>query len=571
MKVTLYSQDKLNLSYTGVFFSRALLDGYLDKVAVKHTFEIFDFYPLFDSDLFLSGYANDLIELSQLNYMKFTPDLVDENQNTFYAFIDSIEARNDGFMISYTLDVYHSFLPELGYELRYSVLGATRYPQNYKAGIYYNLPVGYKPTGLSIDRIDNIFSISLIAQIQIYRTVEASQIPIVETYMAGVGHLIRNADGSLSFTNKLATFDEGTLSEPLNAISEKMSEEQVWRSSDPGGLSVITHTGFYRVLNVYAIPGSLLYDKEVLNKDYIILKESPVSAEKPGGINISLAIMKDIDEIVFNKTIAKSKEFFTYKSIGIFSNLLPIDTSLNECNFDIKMIIHETGFNCIMRANNNISDITNDFAIDLLYNVNDASALQLQKMNKTINENNATAAKFNLMASIADIGYETAQGVGNSISVGAKGMSAFSKGDDFGLLAAGGKAISTQARTMQNVSHAINNALQSIVQQKNAELRANQRFMNWQAGLSYSKGFINAIYGIVIVRDIANEDLINESIEQFGYEIVDGYGINKIQYAPNATEDYVKFNIANVMNLTGEYAEIVKEILEKGVYVYYTS
>lgn len=564
MKVTLYSQDKLNLSYTGVFFSRALLDGYLDKVAVKHTFEILDFYPLFDSDLFLSGYANDLIELSQLNYMKFTPDLVDENQNTFYAFIDSIEARNEGFMISYTLDVYHSFLPELGYELRYSVLGATRYPQNYKTGIYYNLSVGYKPTGLSIDRIDNIFSISLIAQIQIYRTVEASQIPIVETYMAGVGHLIRNYDGTLSFTNKLDSFDEGTLDIPLNAIAENMSVNQNWRSSDPNGTAEVTHTGFYRVLNVYAIPASLLYDKEVLNKDYIILN-------KTGGINLSLAIMKDLDEIVFNKTIIKSKEFFTYKSIGIFSNLLPIDTSLNECNFDIKMIIHETGFNCIMRVNNNISDITNDFAIDLLYNVNDASALQLQKMNKTINENNATAAKFNLISSIADIGYESAQGVGNSISVGAKGMSAFSKGDDFGLLAAGGKAISTKARTMQNVSHAINNALQSLVHQKNAELRANQRFMNWQAGLSYSKGFINAIYGIIIVRDIANEDLIDESIEQFGYEIVDGYGINKIQYAPNATEDYVKFNVANVMNLTGEYSEIVKEILEKGVYVYYTS
>ena len=202
MKVTLYSQDKLNLSYTGVFFSRALLDGYLDKVAVKHTFEILDFYPLFDSDLFLSGYANDLIELSQLNYMKFTPDLVDENQNTFYAFIDSIEARNDGFMISYTLDVYHSFLPETGYELRYSVLGATRYPQSYKPNIYYNLPVGYKPTGLSIDRIDNIHSISLIAQIQIYRTVEAGEVPIVETYMAGVGYMAKNADGTLNFTNR---------------------------------------------------------------------------------------------------------------------------------------------------------------------------------------------------------------------------------------------------------------------------------------------------------------------------------------------------------------------------------
>ena len=565
MKVTLYSQDKLNLSYTGVFFSRALLDGYLDKVAVKHTFEIFDFYPLFDSDLFLSGYANDLIELSQLNYMKFTPDVGEENQNTFYAFIDRIEARNEGFMISYTIDVYHTFLPELGYELRYSVLGATRYPQNYKAGIYYNLPVGYKPTGLSIDRIDNIFSISLIAQIQIYRTVEAGEVPIVETYMAGVGHLIRNTDGSLSFTNKLDSFDEGTLYNPLNAIAEKMSTNQIWRSSDPQGVVEVTHTGFYRVLNVYAIPASLLYDKEVLNKDYIILSDNKK------GFNYSLAIMKDIDEIVFNKTIAKSKEFFTYKSIGIFSNLLPIDTSLNECNFVIKMIIHETGFNCIMRVNNNISDITNDFAIDLLYSVNDASALQLQKMNKTINENNATAAKFNLIASIADIGYESAQGVGNSITVGAKGMSAFEKGDGFGVLAAGGKAISTKARTMQNVSHAINNALQSMVQQKNAELRENQRFMNWQAGLSYSKGFINAIYGIVLVRDIANEDLINESIEQFGYEIVDGYGINKIQYAPNATEDYVKFNIANVVNLTGEYAEIVKEILEKGVYVYYTS
>lgn len=565
MKVTLYSQDKLNISYTGVFFSRALLDGYLSKVAVKHTFEILDFYPLFDSNLFLSGYANDLIELSQLNYMKFTPDVVDENQNTFYAFIDSIEARNEGFLISYTIDVYHSFLPELGYELRYSVLGATRYPQNYKAGIYYNLPVGYKPTGISIDRIDNIFSISLIAQIQIYRTVEAGEVPIVETYMAGVGRLIRNADGSLSFTNKLDSFDEGTLYNPLNAIAENMSISQNWRSSDPSGIEVVTHTGFYRVLNVYAIPASLLYDKEVLNKDYIILSDNKK------GFNYSLAIMKDLDEIVFNKTISKSKEFFTYKSIGIFSNLLPIDTSLNECNFDIKMIIHETGFNCIMRVNNNISDITNDFAIDLLYNVNDASALQLQKMNKTINENNATAAKFNLITSIADIGYESAKGVGDTINVGAKGMSAFEKGDDFGLLAAGGKVINTKARTMQNISHAINNALQSKVQQKNAELRANQRFMNWQAGLSYSKGFINAIYGIVLVRDIANEDLINESIEQFGYEIADGYGINKIQYAPNATEDYVKFNIANVVNLTGEYSEIVKEILEKGVYVYYTS
>lgn len=565
MKVTLYSQDKLNLSYTGVFFSRALLDGYLDKVAVKHTFEILDFYPLFDSDLFLSGYANDLIELSQLNYMKFTPDVVDENQNTFYAFIDSIEARNEGFMISYTIDIYHSFLPELGYELRYSVLGATRYPQNYKAGIYYNLPVGYKPTGLSIGRIDNIFSISLIAQIQIYRTVEAGEVPIVETYMAGVGHLTKNADGSLSFTNKLDSFDEGTLYNPLNAIAENMSTNQIWRSSDPQGVVEVTHTGFYRVLNVYAIPASLLYDKEVLNKDYIILSDNKK------GFNYSLAIMKDLDEIVFNKTITKSKEFLTYKSIGIFSNLLPIDTSLNECNFDIKMIIHETGFNCIMRANNNISDITNDFAIDLLYNVNDASALQLQKMNKSINENNATAAKFNLMASIADIGYESAQGVGNTITVGAKGMSAFDKGDGFGVLAAAGKSINTRARTMQNVSHAINKALQSMVHQKNAELRANQRFMNWQAGLSYSKGFINAIYGIVLVRDIANEDLINESIEQFGYEIVDGYGINKIQYAPNASEDYVKFNIANVMNLTGEYAETVKQILEKGVYVYYTS
>lgn len=564
MQVTLYSQNKLNISYTGVFYKRELLDGYLDKVTVKHTFNITDFYPLFESTLFLSGYTDNLVELAQLNYMKFTPEVTDENQNSFYAFIDSIEARNEGFMISYTIDVYHSFLPDLGYELAHSVLGATRYPQNYEFDIYYNLPVGYKATDISIDRVDNITAISLIAQIQIYRTVEASQIPIVETYMTGVGHLIKNTDGSLSFTNKLATFGEGTLDVPLNAISEKMSESQNWRSSDPGGTTIVTHSGFYRVLNVYAIPASLLHEKEVLNKDYIILKESD-------GINISLAIMKDINETVFSKVITKNKTFFTYKSIGIFTNLLPIDTSLNKCNFNIKMIIHETGLNCIMSVNNEITDITSDFAIDLLYSVNDASALQLQKMNKAINENNATAAKFNFIASITDIGYESAQGAGSIISAQAKGLSALDKGDMFGTIGAAGKVISARVRAMQNVSHAINNALQSKIHQKNAELRANQRFMNWQAGLSYNKGFINALHGIIIVRDIANQDLIDESIVQFGYEIINGYEINKIQYIPNVSEDYVKFNIANVMNLTGEYAETVKQILEKGVYVYYTS
>lgn len=568
MQVTLYSQNKLNISYTGVFYKRELLNGYLDKVTVKHTFNIIDFYPLFESTLFLSGYTDNLVELAQLNYMKFTPEVADENQNTFYAFIDNIEARNEGFMISYTIDIYHSFLPNMGYELAHSVLGATRYPEKY-GDFYYKLPVDYKPLGISIDRVDNIYSISLIAQIQIYRTVEGGNIPIVETYMAGVGDLTRNADGTLNFTNKLASFDEGTLNIPLNAISENMSVSKIWRSTDPSGTAEATHTGYYRVLNIYAIPASLLHDKEILNKDYIVLKDE--NGAQKGDWKFSFAIMKDFNETVFSKLIDKTTAFFTYRSIGIFTNLLPIDTSLPSCNFSIKMIVHETGFNCIMNVNNNITDITNDFAIDLLYNVDDASALQLHKMNKTINENNAAAAKFNFITSIADIGYESTQGVGNIISAQAKGLSSLDKGDVFGTIGASGKVISAQARAQQNVSHAINNALQSKIHQKNAELRANQQFMNWQVGLSYNKGFINALHGIIIVRDIAEQFIIDDSIAQYGYEIIDGYGIKHITNWNGATEDYVRFNIANVMNLTGEYTEIVKQILEKGVYVYYTS
>ena len=43
MQITLYAQDKLNISYIGAFYNTELLNGYLDKVAVKYTFNIDDF------------------------------------------------------------------------------------------------------------------------------------------------------------------------------------------------------------------------------------------------------------------------------------------------------------------------------------------------------------------------------------------------------------------------------------------------------------------------------------------------------------------------------------------------
>lgn len=577
MQVTLYSQNKLNISYTGVFYKRELLDGYLDKVAVKHTFSITDFYPLFESTLFLSGYADNLVELAQLNYMKFKPEVADENQNTFYAFIDSIEARNEGFMISYTIDIYHSFLPDTGYELAHSVLGATRYPEKYGANLRYKLPIDFAQKGLLFPALfpDYAFykgDINLIAKIQLYNLDDAGKSTSVQTLFVGVTGVDQIEDGQGKITLKpqsnLKRFTLDDAYKACNIISSYMSVHNSWYGAFILDIAV---PYYYRVENIYTVPAGILDNKgqssivsdntyTILDSDYFAIALCKLVSTGANYYNLAERTITNTDD-----------DYFKYTGVGLFNYIVPFDNTLKENKIAFAYQTNGLSLHFYLIVNNIFTDITDYFICDLLFNVTDAAAMQLQQMHKSIAQNNANAAEFNFLTSITDIGYESIKGAGNIISGAAKTASKAMSGDVIGTLATGGKYISTKASAYQNVTHAINNALQAKIDQKNYEIRANQKYINWSNTAQRQGGFANAMWGFILQLGVeAVEGEINESIQQYGYEIINGYDINEIKTV-SAVEDYVRFNIANVMNLTGEYAETIKEILEKGVYVYYTS
>lgn len=579
MQITLYAQDKLNISYIGAFYNTELLNGYLDKVTVKYTFNIDDFYPLFNDTVFLSGYANNIIELVQLNYIKFSPEETDENKNTFYAFIDDIEMRNEGFMISYTIDVYHSFLPPDGYTLTHSVLNSSMYPTEYKSNIRYTLPVGYAQKGLELLPLFPNYSangrINLLAKVKLYKLDEAGKTSGVQTIYCGVvtGTQI---DTTLTPQGKLL---EMTLDEAYyvaNIISNAMNANTAWHGLLPFGIGV---NFYYRVENLYALPANILDNDGIVNifDDVytnifddgiadtnitgIFLKKIASFAYRSGGWDIATRVITRDESL-----------YFQYTGLGLFNYIIPLDNSLKENIVTFSIFSNGVSLQFLLKVNNIITDITDYFICDLLFNVTDAAALQLQQMHKTIAENNAKAAQLDFITSISDIGYETVKGAGNVLSEQATGVKQVLNGNYLGAIGTGAKIISTKAGTLQKITHAINRAAQAKIEQKNYEIRANQKYINWSNTSQRQGGFVNAMQGFILQRGIPIDDEIEESIKQYGYTVLNGYNIEKIKDLRNKqTIDYVQFKEANVINLTGEYSDIIEQILEKGLYVYYTS
>lgn len=579
MQITLYAQDKLNISYIGAFYNTELLNGYLDKVAVKYTFNIDDFYPLFNDTVFLSGYANNIIELVQLNYIKFSPEETDENKNTFYAFIDDIEMRNEGFMISYTIDVYHSFLPPGGYTLTHSVLNSTMYPNEYKSDIRYTLPVGYAQNGLLFPALFPDYAsykgnINLIAKIQLYNLDEAGKSNGVQTLFVGVTGVEKIEDNKGNITVKpQSTLKRFTLDDAYracNIISKYMSVHNSWHGTF---ILDIATPYYYRVENIYAVPAGILDNKGqstiVSDTTYTILDSAYFA--------IALCKLISTGANYYNlaeRTITNTDgNYFKYTGVGLFNYIVPFDNTLKENKIAFAYQTNGLILHFYLIVNNIFTDITDYFICDLLFNVTDAAAMQLQQMHKTIAENNAKAAQLDFITSITDIGYETVKGAGNVLSEQATGVKQILNGNYLGAFGTGAKIISTKAGALQKITHAINSAAQAKIEQKNYEIRANQKYINWSNTSQRQGGFVNAMWGFILQLGVeAVDGEINESIKQYGYTILNGYNIEKIKDLRNKqTIDYVQFKEANVINLTGEYSDIIEQILEKGLYVYYTS
>lgn len=600
-RVNLYKNCILTARNTEVFRTAELLETYLGTLDKPYTadIDIANVYTTLSGDITIDATPLN----GDFNYIKFQ-EFDDNNQvkQTVYAFIDSFRIVNDLLVISYSTDIWHTYIGK--WTLRDSVVGRSlwRFATDYTA----NLPVSPLFNGnkydISRETIPNSgipkTDVCIIAKLQFFKL--SSGIPDRSTFTEQY-YLIENIN--LSLVNNIIRYDTPTkaifTTEGLNGLSfatnlEKLFQNQnanIWltakHNDSTGDYIDPTDAKYCNIVKLYILPEywvakrSNYFDFQFIpNGHSFVMLDTPAQAEGKQFFAFSQLAKTNTDFEIYTKLINKD---INNISIGFYTSLFKYDYIGRDTRISILASINPDEFSLYLCYNGTKTEITALFEFIQDYSVISAETVAQREIARKLDTVSGITGTIQGIAQVA-IG-ATTMGMGlPSIPY----TTANSELDVFGI------PIPSQRLTSpEKVAHGgggivggISTAVNSIAKMWSANA---DKYAPIQSQHNYEMAIVNAQYGFIILRSTStsmiNRIEVEKALRNIGYTVryivntIDLSNISQeithrlIDLESNNIDDYniIQFDFVRLTGLSTKICEMIAAILMNGVKIWYTA
>lgn len=540
-KIRLYKNCILNNKYSEVFDNKNKIDGktiftsYLETLESSRLVVLDNIkFPTLKGILSLESISvsNDIIQDNLCyNYMTMVYEINDDNislshSKTYYYFITDVSIKNDCYVFTYEIDIWHTFSPTM--HIRNSVLcnKLNTTVNNKKLSKYY-LPIKYSDNvefsyeNIAVSSPNEKEMVYIVLNIQFYNTNEKGEINDRNCKTVILGQGVENYPASYGFN-----------------VAQDVIRKLIINTSSATALSLEGYS-FYSITNIYLIPASLILDefRGLISIGYIDL-------DKKDTLGGSRQYMFDFHETIVKFETLTAKDDFTTIGIGFLNKIIPIKENGDKIKYTIKLYADTVTFKFLIEIYGIVYDLTNSLMVDYPIAIEEGNTQQLNKINNNL-------AKYKTISG----------GIADSISSLFSGViNGALTGNIAGIIGGGVSTVKNVYDTIADYSYL------------NSDIFTSNR-ADYTA---VSSGFLNGKIGFCRFSIVPSNDEKNnvmKIVNNVGYscnEIVD----DLFNYSDFVTQDIgydcVKFLSVNVY---GEFpqsiAEGLSKILLKGIKIYF--
>lgn len=579
MNITLYKKCILSNSYSEVF--DVFHKDNNDKVALERYLASLQKYEIVADNVYVPNSGKITLELNEdnVNVYEYNYMYLEDTDNNFrrYCFIDDITVVNGLAVISFSEDIWSNYASSM--EIRKSLLVRSRATKYGSWSIPFYAPgMGYEGNNeLSIKTVNGVpfygmnpAGLNILCQIQTYNTTEQGVISDRQVFTAMIGYVVGGTTPEFYFDFR---------SEPVGSNGYSATEviQSLYKLSSAKSIKQGNDEKYFQISNVLIVPNyftEIIDAKEVGRVSNVVISNGTIqcvfselgfSSKHDDGTSTKLT---QKGELYFFKTF-NIKNDFKLLGVGTINRIIPVTPNGNNIKMSFGISYDNFSIALFLAVQNQLYEITEDFACDVPISVQTADVTQQQASARELRDLNG---KLGIASG--------SLGIMNGVMETAIGWSTVGLGMALGNVVdaapfAGTETVHKGFSGVFNGMARIGDGILGIIG-SNKELEiANRKMFTTNKAISVKQNtLINGVKDLLLYYiDANNTKEVQANIDNTGYvcnEIVDDLFNKPITDEVATAYNVMRFDFVNVFgNFTQKIAKALRAILYSGFKIWY--
>lgn len=575
MKITLYKKCILSNSYSEVFDVFHKTKDPLtneETVALQRYLSSLTKYEITADNVYVPNSGRITLELSEGNVdiYEYNYMYLEDVENNFrrYCFIDDITVVNGLAVISFSEDIWSNYASSM--EIRKSLLVRSRATKYGDWSIPFYAPgMAYEGNNkISIKTVNGVpfygmnpAGLNILCQIQTYNTTEQGVISDRQVFTAMIGYVVGG-------TTPEFYFDFMPESVGSNGYSATEVIQSLYKLSSAKSIKQGNDEKYFQISNVLIVPNyftEIIDAKEVGRVSNVVLSNGTIqcvfselgfSSKHDDGTSTKLT---QKGELYFFKTF-NIKNDFKLLGVGTINRIIPVTPNGNNIKMSFGISYDNFSIALFLAVQNQLYEITEDFACDVPISVQTADATQQQAAARELRDLNAKIGISNAKSEMLTSSIQT--------FIGGATMAVTPLVGDLNQLLRGGSMVAEAKNRNIRASNEL------IGSNKELEI-ANRKMFTTNKAISVKQNtLINGVKDLLLYYiDANNTTEVQANIDNTGYvcnEIVDDLFNKPITDEVATAYNIMRFDFANIFgNFTQNIAKALRAILYNGFKIWY--
>lgn len=570
MNITLYKKCILSNSYSEVF--DVFHKDSNNKVALERYLASLQKYEIVADNVYVPNSGKITLELSEgsVNIYEYNYMYLEDTDNNFrrYCFIDDITVVNGLAVISFSEDIWSNYASSM--EIRKSLLVRSRATKYGDWSIPFYAPgMAYEGNNeLSIKTVNGVpfygmnpAGLNILCQIQTYNTTEQGVISDRQVFTAMIGYVVGG-------TTPEFYFDFMPESVGSNGYSATEVIQSLYKLSSAKSIKQGNDEKYFQISNVLIVPNyftEIIDAKEVGRVSNVVLSNGTIqcvfselgfSSKHDDGTSTKLT---QKGELYFFKTF-NIKNDFKLIGVGTINRIIPVTPNGNNIKMSFGISYDNFSIALFLAVQNQLYEITEDFACDVPISVQTADVTQQQASARELRDLNAKIGISNAKSEMLTSAIQT--------FIGGATMAVTPLVGDLNQLLRGGSMVAEAKNRNIRASNEL------IGSNKELEI-ANRKMFTTNKAISVKQNtLINGVKDLLLYYiDANNTTEVQANIDNTGYvcnEIVDDLFNQPITDTVATAYNVMRFEFANIFgNFTQNIAKALRAILYNGFKIWH--
>ena len=570
MNITLYKKCILSNSYSEVF--DVFHKDSNDKVALDRYLASLQKYEIVADNVYVPNSGKITLELNEdnVNIYEYNYMYLEDTDNNFrrYCFIDDITVVNGLAVISFSEDIWSNYASSM--EIRKSLLVRSRATKYGDWSIPFYAPgMAYEGNNeLSIKTVNGVpfyginpAGLNILCQIQTYNTTEQGVISDRQVFTAMIGYVVGG-------TTPKFYFDFMPESVGSNGYSATEVIQSLYKLSSAKSIKQGNDEKYFQISNVLIVPNyftEIIDAKEVGRVSNVVLSNGTIqcvfselgfSSKHDDGTSTKLT---QKGELYFFKTF-NIKNDFKLIGVGTINRIIPVTPNGNNIKMSFGISYDNFSIALFLAVQNQLYEITEDFACDVPISVQTADVTQQQASARELRDLNAKIGISNAKSEMLTSAIQT--------FIGGATMAVTPLVGDLNQLLRGGSMVAEAKNRNIRASNEL------IGSNKELEIANRKMFTTNKAINVKQNTLINGVKDLLLYYiDANNTTEVQANINNTGYvcnEIVDNLFNKPITDEVATAYNVMRFDFANIFGkFTQNIAKALRAILYNGFKIWY--